>query len=83
MSVAGWIYSITFIICGIPQAVKCYQQGHGHGLSHLHLWSLFVGEVAGIAYGLELMELPLLLNCGVNFFILLVILRYRYFPRKA
>lgn len=78
----GWLGSVLFAICGIPQAWQCYRQGHSDGLgwSFLLLW--FFGEVFTVIYVLPKFDWPLLFNYGVNMACLLVILRYKFRPRK-
>jgi uncharacterized protein with PQ loop repeat len=46
--VIGWIGSICFAICGIPQAWQCIKQGHAKGISPLFLALWFAGEVCYI-----------------------------------
>jgi uncharacterized protein with PQ loop repeat len=82
--ISGWISALTFAICAIPQAVQCYKQGHGDGISMAFLWVWFTGEITGIiAVPLTLGWVPwLLVNYIGNTTALLVIMRYRFFPRR-
>lgn len=41
----GWIGSICFATCGIPQVVQCWRQGHARGVSSGLLWLWLGGEV--------------------------------------
>jgi len=78
-----WIGNIIFALSGIPQAVKCYQQGHGKGLSQALLWMWVVGEIIALFYAyMKDLPVPLLLNYSINLICLLVILRYKYVPRR-
>ena len=79
----GWLGNIIFAVSGIPQALKCFQQGHAKGVSHAMIWLWVVGEILAMIYGhLRDLPTPLLLNYSINLICLLVILRYRYFPKK-
>jgi len=83
IEVLGWGSNLVFALSGIPQAYKCFKQGHGHGLSHMLLWMWFTGELcAGIYAILKGLPTPLIINYIVNFTSLLVIMKYRYFPRS-
>lgn len=86
MAVIGWLGSFMFCFCGLPQAWACYREGHAKGLSHGFLWMWFFGEVFTLVYVLALdvsagSTKPLLTNYFVNLAFLLVIMRYKYFPR--
>ncbi len=80
----GWIGSICFAACGIPQAFRCLKQGHAIGLSPwcLALWAL--GEVFYV--GAVLMEFGwiwwMLINYLTNIVCLFIICRYRIWPRR-
>jgi uncharacterized protein with PQ loop repeat len=80
--VFGWISAISFAVCGIPQAVKCYRDGHSEGISHglLILWML--GEVTGIGYAISLTSFPLFVNYLFNGIFVSIMLRYKYWPRS-
>lgn len=84
MYIIGWIGSILLSICGIPQAWKCYKQGHGNGLSYAFIWTWFVGEIitAIYVYCEHGMDLPLLANYSMNIILILIILKYMYYPRS-
>jgi uncharacterized protein with PQ loop repeat len=78
----GWVGSICFSICALPQTIRCYKQGHAHGLdtSFLLLWLL--GEICLLIYTVyEAFHLPLIVNYVFSLLSLLVILKYRFFPR--
>ena len=47
-NVLGWIGSICFALCGLPQAIKCVRQGNTQGLSTLFLTLWSVGSVCYI-----------------------------------
>jgi uncharacterized protein with PQ loop repeat len=82
--VLGWIGSIALAVCAYPQAVKCWRQGHGQGLSVFGLIVWTAGEIAlVIATPLKCGWVPwLMANYIGNLLALAVILRYRFWPRK-
>jgi hypothetical protein len=58
------------------------RQGHSEGISKgfLLLWSL--GEVFTLIYILPKADIPLLLNYSANIIFLIIIWKYKLFPRK-
>lgn len=83
IEVIGWIGSICFSVCGIPQACKSIQEGNSSGVSWLFLILWLVGELCTIVYVLMLDELliPLIVNYILNLGSLLVILYYKMYER--
>ena len=84
IEILGWIGSLFFALCGIPQARLCYQQGHAKGIDPLFIWFWVAGEVSYMIYiplaiGLSW---PLITNLIFNFVCCVIILRYIYVPRK-
>jgi uncharacterized protein with PQ loop repeat len=79
----GWIGSVLFAVCGLPQAVECIKKGNAHGMtwSFLILW--FLGEVFTLPYIINSGQLPLLFNYTLNFCFVVVILYYKIKPRKT
>jgi uncharacterized protein with PQ loop repeat len=79
----GWIGSVLFAVCGLPQAVDCIKKGNAHGMtwSFLILW--FLGEVFTLPYIVHTGSLPLLFNYSLNFCFVVVILYYKIKPRKT
>lgn len=80
----GYVGSICLALCGLPQAIECWQLGYaGISTGTVALW--FVGEVATIIYLVwsRIMTRPLALNYGVNILILSVIIFYILFPDSA
>lgn len=82
--VVGYIGGICFAISAIPQAVMSCKEGHSKGLSDLTLWLWLTGEVFTMWYVLLTIgfDKPLILNYGLNTLTLLVIMYYKYFPRR-
>ena len=81
VEIIGWIGSVLFAFCGLPQAVACYRAGHSRGLAWGFLLAWFFGEILTIVYVFPKQDIPLLFNYGFNFLILLVIMRYKIWER--
>jgi uncharacterized protein with PQ loop repeat len=84
MELFGWLGSFCLAICALPQAIKSIRDGHSNGLSYglLILW--FAGEVFTLLYICRsIHSLPLLLNYISNILFLLIIFKYKIFPRKT
>jgi uncharacterized protein with PQ loop repeat len=82
MEIIGWIGSILFAACGIPQAWQCYKNGNSRGLAWGFLITWLFGEILTIVYVLPKMDIPLLFNYTFNLIVLLIILRYKIWERK-
>jgi uncharacterized protein with PQ loop repeat len=78
MEFIGWIGAFTLALCGIPQAMRSYREGHANGVdgTFLVLWT--VGEIASLAYVLSLGDLPLTVNYLANVGSCLVISYYKW-----
>lgn len=83
ISEIGWIGSILLSICGAPQALKCYNQGHAEGVSFIFLLMWLIGEIFTLIYisskALSMMTFmsPLILNYTLNIIFISVILYYK------
>lgn len=77
LEVIGWIGSICFSICAVPQAYQSYKDKHSNGISWAFLYLWFIGEVGTIAYVLPTFNWPLLTNYACNLACLLVIFYYK------
>jgi uncharacterized protein with PQ loop repeat len=82
MDFVGYLGSICLAICSLPQCIMSIRQGHSEGISKgfLLLWSL--GEVFTLIYILPKADIPLLLNYSANIIFLIIIWKYKLFPRK-
>ena len=78
----GWLGSILFALCGLPQAFSCYKEGSAKGLSWTFLLMWFFGEILTIIYIFPSKQYPLLFNYMCNLLSLLVILKYKINPRN-
>jgi uncharacterized protein with PQ loop repeat len=85
IEVSGYISAFFFAICAAPQAYQCYKQGHGQGISKLFLWFWFLGEIFVQVYvlGTHGLDLPLLINYWFNTVLILIIMKYSYFPKET
>ena len=85
IELVGWLSGFFLAICGAPQALKCWQQKHAHGISYFYLILWFLGELLGIIFVLGVpigigTKLPLLANYIANVIFTSIILRYRLWP---
>jgi uncharacterized protein with PQ loop repeat len=77
MEIIGWLGAVLFAICGLPQAIQCYKDGHARGLNWFFLLAWFWGEVLTIIYVWPKSDYPLLFNYSLNLVFLVVIIRYK------
>jgi uncharacterized protein with PQ loop repeat len=77
MNSIGWIGSIFFAICAIPQAVQCYKQGHAKGLDWTFLLCWFFGEILTVIYVFPKQDWPLLFNYSINLICLFIIIYFK------
>ena len=79
LELIGWIGSMLFALCALPQAILVWKQKHARGLSwgFLHLW--FWGEVLCFIYVYmqPVVQVPLLANYALNFVFLLTIFYFK------
>lgn len=85
MELIGWIGSILLGGCAVPQAFSCIRQGHSNGLAHLFLWMWAIGEILTLIYILSFdkVSMPLVANYLINLTTLIVMIKYKYWPRKV
>ena len=81
MELIGWIGSILFAACGIPQAYESYTKGNSDGLTWAFLLMWLGGEILTLIYITPKLDYPLIFNYTNNLVCLLVILRYKIRPR--
>lgn len=83
--VLGWLGAMCFAACGVPQAWKCYKDGHAEGLS---LWFMLLwlgGEVFYVAailidFGFIAW---MMFNYAANFVCIMVMGWYYFRPRNV
>jgi uncharacterized protein with PQ loop repeat len=82
METIGWIGSILFAICAIPQVLQCAKDGHARGLNSFFLGCWFFGELFTIVYIFPKGDMPLLFNYILNLFFVVIMIRYKIWERK-
>lgn len=84
IDIIGWVGSICFSICAIPQAYKSVVEKHSIGVSWSFLLLWLVGELCTIIYVLVLPELlvPLIVNYILNLGSLIVIIYFKIYGTK-
>lgn len=82
--IIGWLGSILLAFCGLPQMVKTIKDGHAEGLSNEFLAMWLGGEICTLLAVLtDNNEKYLLFNYYTNILFLCIIIKYKFFPRKA
>lgn len=80
LQIIGWIGSICLALCPIPFAWQSYKEKK----STITKWGLIlwmVGELCTAAYILPKKDYPLLLNYGLNIICLMVVVKYKLYPK--
>lgn len=81
-AILGWIGSIAFMICNLPQAYLIYKQGHAKGL-HIHTIMLYLIACSlSLIYALDAMAPTLIFNFSTTLILWVVIAFYKVCPRK-
>lgn len=79
----GWLGGSLLAICGLPQAIKSYKEGHSRGIDNAFIWMWMIGEILCLLYvslWIKPLSLPLVANYIFNILIISVIVKYKYFP---
>ncbi len=79
--IIGWTGGMLLAVCGIPQTIKTYIDGHARGLAWSFLLMWFGGEVLSFVYLLPTGNMPMLINLGVNTIFTSIIIYYKKFER--
>lgn len=87
-SLTGWLGGLLLAICGLPQAIASWREGHSQGLDPIFLWCWFIGEVLLLwhvlsLYGLNWLAAPLLVNYAFNVVLLAIIIKFKYWERPC
>ena len=80
----GWLGSLLFAFCGLPQAIHSFKYKNSDGLSwgFLNMW--FFGEVFTLMYVFPKEDVwPLVFNYALNLLFLGVIYYYKIFPARS
>jgi len=80
--IMGWLGSICLALCGVPQAIQSYQDKHSHGISWgmLLLWAF--GECFALTYVFNKLDMPMVMNYGINIFVVALMLYYKIYPKQ-
>jgi uncharacterized protein with PQ loop repeat len=82
LDIIGWLGSICFAICALPQAYSSWKHKNSDGISWGFLILWLVGEVLTLTYILlTTAQLPLIANYCLNFVFLVVIIWFKVYPR--
>jgi uncharacterized protein with PQ loop repeat len=79
----GWLGSICLALCGVPQAIQSWQDKHSHGISWgmLLLWAF--GECFALTYVFNKLDMPMIMNYGINIFVVGMMLYFKIYPKKS
>jgi uncharacterized protein with PQ loop repeat len=81
MNNVGLIGSLLLTLCAVPELIRTVKDGRCHiGWGFLLMW--FFGEVLCLFYGLDLNEIPLLINYTFNTFVVSIMLWYKFKNKK-
>lgn len=81
MEIIGWLGSLAFSICAIPQAYHCFKNKHANGVSWLFIILWLLGEILTLIYVIPKGHLPLIVNYALNIVFIVVILYYKIMPK--
>lgn len=83
MELIGWVGSLLFSLCAVPQARQCYQQKHSDGINWSFLLMWLFGEILTLIYVLPTRQWPLITNYCLNLACLSIIFYYKIFTIKG
>ena len=85
LELIGWIGSMLFAFCALPQCIMVCKQKHAQGLSWGFLLMWMMGEVLCFFYvALQpMIQVPLLANYVLNFIMLIIIIAYKIIGSKS
>jgi len=82
LELIGWIGGLCLAICAVPQAIHAYKVKHCNGITSWCLMLWLVGEILTAVYVFPKQDYPLLFNYSINIVCLVIICRYKYFPKE-
>jgi uncharacterized protein with PQ loop repeat len=84
MEIIGWIGSMLFAFCALPQCIMVCKQKHAQGLSWGFLLMWMLGEILCFFYVAmqPMLQVPLLANYIINFVMLVIIIWYKITGNK-
>jgi len=84
VTIIGWIGSMLFALCALPQAIKIYQTKSASDISWWFIGMWFLGEILSFNYVFitnmqsGTFQYPILWNYIINFVILCYIIYTKY-----
>ena len=78
----GWLGSLLFALCGLPQAIQSYKDKNSYGLNWLFIIAWFFGEIFTLVYIIPKGDIPLIVNYSVNLIFVVIIAYYKIYPKK-
>ena len=78
----GYIGSLAYAICGLPQAIMSIKNGHSQGISRGYALLSLVGSILSLIYAIPRQDYVLVLNFATNIIVWSIVLKYSYFERK-
>ena len=84
METIGWIGSMLFSFCALPQVIMVAKQKHARGLSWSFLSMWAAGEIMCFFYVWckPITQWPLIANYTLNFLLLCIIIAYKALDRN-
>jgi hypothetical protein len=84
-TVLGAIGSFFLAVSGLPQAIKSYIDGHSKGMAGFTVLLWLWGEMLMLLYSMYFYgnDIVLVLNYFMNFLLVAIIFKYKYYPRKG
>lgn len=79
----GYIGSLAYAICGLPQAVLSIKNGHSQGVSRGYAFLSLFGSLFSLIYAFPRNDYVLMLNFGANIIVWTIILKYSFFERTG
>jgi uncharacterized protein with PQ loop repeat len=83
IEIVGWVGSVLFAFCGLPQAIHSWKQKNSDGITYSFLLMWTAGEIMTLVYVFQKSDVaPLLLNYAANIIFLSVIIWFKVFPKS-
>ncbi len=81
IDIIGYIGSLAYAICGLPQAYLSIKNGNSEGISRAYGWLSLIGSALSLVYAIPVADYILMTNFGFNIIVWSIILKYSYYPR--
>ncbi len=85
VEISGYLSSLLFAFCALPQAILCVRQGHAKGVSKsfIIMWLMGLIIIQYYVYNKHGFDIPLFLNYWLCIVFALIITRYMIWPRDV